>query len=201
MGNPYWRNGFYTAHLNLVLGLATDLPTNMRRQSSSDAFPEAPFSSQPSSNSVPASLPVLPYSSRLAPHNETEPSFPWDPSAATFHGPETTIPTTSPYTSPASIPTNVSTYATTFPDLMVLDSPPPSESSSPASSDLTDEVLTCDFCPGKTFHGKYRKRSRRRHIVAEHSDGSRIPCPEGCGKTFVHGRADNAKRHVENYHR
>ena len=196
MGNPFWRNGFYIAHLSLALGLAI----KMRQQSPSDAFSEPPFSSQPFTNSVQASLPVLPYFSQLAPHNETELSFPRDPSAATFHGPDTTIPTTSPYTSPASIPTNVSTYATTIPDQMVVDSHPPSESSSPASSDLTDKVLACDFCPGKIFRGKYRKRSRRRHIAAEHSDLPRISCPEGCGKTFVHGRGDNVKRHVENFH-
>ena len=200
MGNPYWRNGFYTAHLDLVLGLATDLPTNMRRQSTSDALSEAPVLSQAFTNSVQASLPVLPYSSRLA-HNEMEPSFPWDRSVVTFHGPDTTIPTTSPNISPASIPTNLSTYASTIPDLMVVDSRPPSETSSLASSDLADEVLTCDFCPGKTFHGKYRSRSWRRHMDAEHSDGPRIPCPEGCDKTFVHGRADNVKRHVNKYHR
>lgn len=84
---------------------------------------------------------------------------------------------------------------------MVVDSRPPSESSSLASSDLTDDVLTCDFCSGKSFHGKYRNRSWRRHMDAEHSDGSRIPCPEGCDKTFVHGRADNVRRHVNKYHR
>ena len=201
MGNPYWRNNYYIAHLNLVLGLAADLPTNMRRQSAYDSFSDAPVSSQPFTNDVQASLPVLPYSSRLACHNETEPSFPWNPSAVAFHGTDTTIPTTSPYTSPASIPTNVSTYATTIPDLMVVDSRPPSESSSLASSDLADDVLTCVFCPGKTFHGKYRSRSWRRHMVAEHSDGPRIPCPEGCDKTFVHGRADNVRRHVNKYHR
>ena len=201
MGNPYWRNNYYIAHLNLVLGLAADLPTNMRRQSVSDVLSEAPVSSQPFTNDVQALLPVLPYSSRLACHNEIEPSFPWNRSDVAFHGTDTTIPTTSPHTSPASMPTNVSTYATTIPDLMVVDSRHPSESSSLASSDLSDDVLTCDFCPGKTFHGKYRSRSWRRHMVAEHSDGPRIPCPEGCDKTFVHGRADNVRRHVNKYHR
>lgn len=199
MGNPYWRNNYYIAHSNLVLGLAA--ATNMFRQSPSHAFSEGPISSQPFTNNIQPSLPVLPYSSRLAHHNETEPFFPWNRSAVTSHVPDTTIPTTSPYTSPASIPTNMSTCATTIPDLMVVDSRPPSESSSLASSDLTDEVLTCDFCPSKTFHGKYRNRSRRRHMDAEHSDGPRIPCPEGCDRTFVHGRADNVRRHVNNYHR
>ena len=201
MGNPYWRNGHYSAHLNLVLGLAIDLHTNMRQQPASDAFYEAPVSSQAFTNSVQASLPVLPYSSLLAHHNETKPSFPWDPSAASFRGPDTTIPTTSPHTSTASIPTNMSTYATTIPDLMVVDSRAPSESSSLASSDLADDVVTCDFCPGKSFHGKYRNRSWRRHMDAEHSDGPRIPCPEGCDKTFVHGRIDNVRRHVNKHHR
>ena len=193
MRNPYWRNGFYTAHLDLVLGLAI--------KSASDAVSEASVSTEPCTDKVQGSLPVLPYSSRLAYHNETEASFPLNRSAVNFYGPDTSILTSSPYTSPASIPTNVSTCATTIPDLMVVDSRPPSESSSLASSDLVDDVLTCDFCPGKTFHGKYRSRSWRRHMDAEHSDGPRIPCPEGCDKTFVHGRADNVRRHVNKYHR
>lgn len=193
MGNPYWRNGFYTAHLDLVLGLAIE--------SASDAVSEASGSYEPFTDKVQGLLPVLPYSSRLAYHNETEASFPLNRSAMNSYGPDTSILTPSPYTSLASIPTNVSTRATTIPDLMVVDSRPPSESSSLASSDLIDDVLTCDFCPGKTFHGKYRNRSWRRHMDAEHSDGPRIPCPEGCDKTFVYGRADNVKRHVNKYHR
>ena len=193
MGNPYWRNGFYNAHLDLVLGLVIE--------SASDAFAEPSVSTEPFTNKIQGLLPVLPYSSRLAYHNESEASFPLNRSAVNSYGPDTSILTSSPYTSPASIPTNVSTYATTIPDLMVVDSRPPSESSSLASFDLTDEVLTCDFCPGKSFHGNYRNRSWRRHMAAEHSDGPRIPCPEGCDKTFVHGRTDNVRRHVNKHHR
>ena len=205
MGNPYWRNNYYIAHLNLVLGLTAELPTGMRQQLASEAFSEALVSSEPSTNDVQASLPVSPYSPRLAYHNDPEPSFPWNRSAVNFHDLDTTTPTTmpatSPYTSPASIPTNLSTYATTIPDLMAVESRSPSESSSLASSDLTGDVLTCDLCTGKSFHGQYRRRSWRRHMEAEHSDGPRIPCPEGCDKTFVPGRADNVKRHVDKYHR
>ena len=201
MGNPYWRNNHYIARLNSVLELTAEIPTDTRQQSASGAFSEPPVSSEPSTNDLQASLPVLPYSPRLAYYNDSEPSFPWDGSLVNFHGLDTTMPTTSPYTSPASIPTNLSTYATTIPDLMAVDSRSPSESSSLASSDLTGDVLTCDFCTGKDFHGKYRKRSWRRHMEAEHSDGPRIPCPKGCDKTFVPGRADNVKRHVDKHHR
>ena len=71
----------------------------------------------------------------------------------------------------------------------------------PGPRETSWDILTCDFCPNKSFHGQYRRRSWRRHMVAEHSDGPRIPCPEGCDKTFVPGRVDNVKRHVEKYHR
>ena len=196
MGNRFWRNGFYIAHLSLALGLAI----KMRQQSPSGAFSEPLYASQPFTSSEQTSSPVLPYFSSPAPHSGSESSFPWDPSAATFDGPDTTIPTTSPCASPPSIPTNVSTYATTIPELTIADSHPPSESSSPASSDLTDEVLACDSCPSKIFRGKHRKRSLRRHMDAKHSDLPRIPCPEGCGETFVRGRGDNVQRHVENFH-
>ena len=201
MVNPHWRNNYYIAHLNLVLGLTAELPTEMRQQSASEAFSEAPVSSEPSTSDVQASLPVLPYPPRHAYHNDPEPSFPLNRSTVGIHGLDTTIPTTSPYPSPASIPTNLSTYATTFPDLMAVESRSPSESSSLASSDLTGDILTCDFCPGKSFHGNCRRRSWRRHMEAEHSNGPRIPCPKGCDKTFVPGRADNVKRHVDKHHR
>ncbi len=201
LGNPYWRNNYYIAHLDLVLGLTAKLPTEMRQQPASDAFSEAPVSSEPPTNNVQASLPVLPYASRLAYQNDTEPSYPFNGSTVNLYGLDTTVPTNSPHTSPVSIPTNLSTYATTIPDLMAVDSRSPSESSSLASSDPAGDVLTCDFCTGKNFHGKYRRRSWRRHMEAEHSDGPRIPCPEGCDKTFVPGRADNVKRHVNKHHR
>ena len=77
----------------------------------------------------------------------------------------------------------------------------PSESSLLASPDLTSDVLTCDLCTGRSFHGQSRRRSCRRHMEAKHSDGPRIQCPEGCDKTFRPGRADNVKRHVDKYHR
>ena len=201
MVNPYWRNNYYIAHLNLVLGLTAELPTELRQQSVSEAFSGPPVFSEPSTIDVQASLPVLPYSPRLAYHNDPEPSFSWDRPTVNPHGLDTPVPNTSPYTSPASIPTNLSTYATTNSDLMPVESRSPSESSSLASSDLTGDVLTCDFCPGKSFHGQYRRRSWRRHMEAEHSEGPRIPCPEGCDKTFVPGRLDNVKRHVDKYHR
>ena len=201
MGNPYWRNSYYIAHLNLVLGLSAELPTEMRQKSASDASSEAPGSSEPSTDNVQASSPVLPYPSRLTHQNATELSYPLHRSTVNFRGLDTTVPTASPYTSPASIPTDLSTYATTVPELMAVDSRSPSESSSLASSDLTGGVLTCDFCTGKNFHGKYRRRSWRRHMAAEHSNGPRIRCPEGCDKTFVPGRVDNVKRHVNKHHR
>ena len=62
--------GNYIAHLNLVLGLAADLLLNIRRQSASDVLSKAPVSSQPFTNDVQGTLPVLPYSSRLACYNE-----------------------------------------------------------------------------------------------------------------------------------
>ena len=201
MENRYWRNGYYVAQLHLVLVLTAELPTELRQQPVSEAFSEPAIISEGSTINLQASLPGSPYSQILAYNDDPEPSFPWGRSAASVHGLDTTVTPTSPYTSPASIPTNLSTYATTIPDLMPVDSRSPSESSSLASSDLTGDVLTCDFCPGKTFHGQYRRRSLRRHMVAEHSDGPRIPCPEGCDKTFVPGRVDNVKRHVEKYHR
>ena len=201
MENPYWRNGYYVAQLHLVLVLTAELPTELRQQSVSEAFSEPPAFSEPSTTDAKVSFQDLPYSPGVAYHNDPEPSFPWNRSTVSLHGLDTTMPTTSPYTSPASIPTNLSTYATTIPDLMPVESRSPSESSSLASSDLTGDVLTCDFCPNKSFHGQYRRRSWRRHMVAEHSEGPRIPCPEGCDKTFVPGRVDNVKRHVEKYHR
>ena len=201
MGNPYWRNGYYVAQLHLVLWLTAQLPTELRQKSVSEAFSGPPVFSEPSTIDVQASLPISPYSPGFAYHTDPEQSFPWNRSAVSVHGLDTTMPTTSPYASPASIPTNLSTYATTLPDLIPMESRSPSESSSLASSDLTGDVLTCDFCPGKSFHGQYRKRSWRRHMEAEHSDGPRIPCPEGCDKTFVPGRLDNVKRHVDKYHR
>ena len=201
MENPYWRNGYYVAQLHLVLVLTAELPTELRQQSVSEPFSGPPVFSEPSTIDAQASLPGLPYSPGLAYHNDPQQSFPCNRSAVSVHGLDTTMPTTSPYTSPASIPTNLSTYATTISDLMPVESRSPSESSSLASSDLTGDVLTCDFCTGKSFHGQYRRRSWRRHMAAEHSDGPRIPCPEGCDKTFVPGRADNVKRHVDKYHR
>ena len=201
MENPYWRNGYYVAQLHLVLVLTAELPTELRQQSVSEAFSGPAIIGEASSIDLQASSPVSPYSQSLAHNNDPEPSFPWNRSSASILGLDTTMPTTSPYTSPASIPTNLSTYATTIPDLMPVESRSPSESSSLASSDLIGDVLTCDFCPDKSFYGQYRRRSLRRHMVAEHSDGPRIPCPEGCDKTFVPGRVDNVKRHVEKYHR
>ena len=201
MENPYWRNGYYVAQLHLVLVLTAELPTELRQQSVSEAFSGPAIISEASTIDLQASLPGLHYSPGLAYHNDPESSFPWNRSAVSVHGLDTTIPTTSPYTSPASIPTNLSTYATTLPDLVPVESRSPSESSSLASSDLTGDVLTCDFCHGKSFRGQYRRRSWRRHMVAEHSDGPRIPCPEGCDKTFVPGRVDNVRRHVDKYHR
>ena len=201
MGNPYWRNAYYVAHLNLILGMTAKLPTELRQQSVSEAFSAPLIISEASTIDAQTSLPGLLYSPGLAYHNDPESSFPRIRSAVSIHGLDTTIPTTSPYTSPASIPTNLSTYATTIPDLMPVESRSPSESSSLASSDPIGDVLTCDFCPDKNFYGQYRRRSWRRHMVAEHSDGPRIPCPEGCDKTFVPGRVDNVKRHVEKYHR
>ena len=201
MENRYWRNGYYIAQLHLVLVLTAELPTELRQQSVSEVYSGPAITSEASTIDVQASSPLSPYFPRLAYNNDPEASFPWNRSAASVHGLDTTIPPTSPYTSPASIPTNLSTYATTLPDLLPVESRSPSESSSLASSDLTSDALTCDFCPGKSFRGQYRRRSLRRHMVAEHSDGPRIPCPEGCDKTFVPGRVDNVKRHVEKYHR
>ena len=158
----------------------------------SEAFSKPLVFSEPSTIDVQASLPFSPYPPGFVYHNEPKQSFPWN---------RFTMPTTLPYISSASIPTNLSTYATTLPNFMPVESRSPSKSPSLASSDLTGDVLTCDFCPSRSFLGQHRRRSWLRHMEAEHSDGLRIPCPEGCDKTFVPGRADNVKRHVEKYHR
>ena len=65
------------------------------------------------------------------------------------------------------------------------------------------EALTCDFCPGRIYTGRAssRIRSWRRHMQEQHSDEPRIPCPEGCDKTFVPWPLDNVRRHVNKYHR
>ena len=69
-----------------------------------------------------------------------------------------------------------------------------------ASSDLTRDFVTCDFCPDRSYGGKYRNKNLRRHIDAKNSN-RRIRCPEGCDHTFSYGRADNVRRHVNKFHR
>ena len=71
------------------------------------------------------------------------------------------------------------------------------------SSPSQTTVTTCRFCPDRSFGGtpQSQRRSYKRHLRSDHSDGPKILCPvEDCGKSFQAGRSDNLKRHVKQQH-
>ena len=204
--NPYWRNDYYVAHLDLVLGVAGDL--EKQRRSSSSLLSE-----EPATGELHATLPSglqFSYPSNNVPFDpginlsDAKPSsFQGLPEAVYFNHLASSVPTTSSSNSPLILPTRLSAYTATSLDLMSIDHPSSAEESSTASSDSTASFSRCGLCDDKEFNGtlESQKRSLRRHVKAVHNGDPRLSCPiPRCGKTFTSGRPDNVRRHIEKQH-